>query len=338
MKINKGITLIALIITIIVMLILVSVSISIAIKTGLFEQAGNATKKYRGEQEKESNLSKITVGGVEYDSVEDYIAKNNGASQNAAKWVYVDNGDETIEITGIDLRGKKSEKKTQLTNGNSYDTITLKLQNDTLIIPDEIEGKRVISVSLTENLYDGMIEADYDTWLIINGVKNLIYSDNIEQIKNQAIAFKEVENLHLPSELKDISNTEMNSCPLGHFESLQSVIIPSKVENIGYGAFFGCSNLKNVRFAGAPKTIGQDVFIYTGIDELTFPEGVEEIGRTYDLGNETITLPKSLKKFDGIGMGSRNATISFPNGINENLTIPEDKWGASKVIVEGVEQ
>ena len=107
MKNTKGITLIALIITVIVMLILVSVSINIAIKTGLFEQAGNATKKYRGEQKKESNLSKITVGGVEYDSVEDYIAKNNGTSQDVVKWVYVDNGDGTVEITGLDLRGKK---------------------------------------------------------------------------------------------------------------------------------------------------------------------------------------------------------------------------------------
>ena len=44
---NKGITLIALIITIIVMLILVAVSIRIALSTGLFESAGKATKRYK---------------------------------------------------------------------------------------------------------------------------------------------------------------------------------------------------------------------------------------------------------------------------------------------------
>ena len=44
-KNNKGITLIALIITIIVMLILVSVTISMAVNGGLFEQAGRAVSQ-----------------------------------------------------------------------------------------------------------------------------------------------------------------------------------------------------------------------------------------------------------------------------------------------------
>lgn len=66
MKNQKGITLIALIITIIVMLILVSVSITIAIQTGLFKSASDATKNWNEAQTNEVDVdSKVnaTVNG-----------------------------------------------------------------------------------------------------------------------------------------------------------------------------------------------------------------------------------------------------------------------------------
>ena len=413
MKNTKGITLIALIITIIVMLILVSVSINIAIKTGLFEQAGNATKKYRGEQEKESNLSKITVGGVEYDSVEDYIAKNNGTSQDVVKWIYVDNGDGIVEITGIDLRGKKSEKKTIIGNTN-YGTITLKLSNDTLVIPNKIDGKNVTKVALAENIYDGMLESD-DGWFTISGIKNLIFADGIEELGIQHIAFDEIETVYAP---RDVKNLEQ--CSLGYLRGDVTINLSNKLESINDDIRYSCNGKYILNFPngkndslniplnkwGAEKIIvngnevestawifnedsngnieitgldltntiiqtgknieasdiyyahlyfssdffkvptkinGKDVVSFSFEDTIVpnilstsldifdvhviiLPETLEKIGTfKFDAGNRTIAFPNM-------------DTISFPNGKNENLTIPEDKWGASKVIVEGVEQ
>lgn len=412
MKNTKGITLIALIITIIVMLILVSVSINIAIKTGLFEQAGNATKKYRGEQEKESNLSKITVGGVEYDSVEDYIAKNNGTSQDVVKWIYVDNGDGTVEITGIDLRGKKSEKKTIIGNTN-YGTITLKLSNDTLVIPNKIDGKNVTKVALAENIYDGMLESD-DGWFTISGIKNLIFADGIEELGIQHIAFDEIETVYAPRDVKDLEQ-----CSLGYLRGDVTINLSNKLESINDDIRYSCNGKYILNFPngkndslniplnkwGAEKIIvngnevestawifnedsngnieitgldltntiiqtgknieasdiyyahlyfssdffkvptkinGKDVVSFSFEDTIVpnilstsldifdvhviiLPETLEKIGTfKFDAGNRTIAFPNM-------------DTISFPNGKNENLTIPEDKWGASKVIVEGVE-
>ena len=57
MKNQKGITLIALIITIIVMLILVTVSITIALQTGLFDAAGDATQQTKEARDQEEGLS-----------------------------------------------------------------------------------------------------------------------------------------------------------------------------------------------------------------------------------------------------------------------------------------
>ena len=80
MKENKGITLIALVITIIVMLILVAVTITMAINGGLFGYAQNAaggTKNaYISEQQIGENGT-VTVDNEEYASIDDYIDSLN---------------------------------------------------------------------------------------------------------------------------------------------------------------------------------------------------------------------------------------------------------------------
>ena len=77
-KTNKGITLIALVITIIVMLILVSVTISMAINGGLFEYAGKAVSDTQAAIDEEQELAdgKITVDGKVYNSIDEYLKKD----------------------------------------------------------------------------------------------------------------------------------------------------------------------------------------------------------------------------------------------------------------------
>ena len=81
---QKGITLIALVITIIVMLILVAVTISMAINGGLFEKAGKATGDTKNAMNAEQALAsgQITIGGITYASIDDYLAGNPLAEHN----------------------------------------------------------------------------------------------------------------------------------------------------------------------------------------------------------------------------------------------------------------
>ncbi len=76
MRGQKGITLIALVITIIVMLILVVVSVTVALQGGLFTSAKSAATNTNAEQQAESQLSNgiINVDGNLY-QIDDY-AKN----------------------------------------------------------------------------------------------------------------------------------------------------------------------------------------------------------------------------------------------------------------------
>ncbi len=71
---EKGITLIALIITIIVMLILVGVVVTVVIQSNLLGTAKTAGDKYKTAYEDESNMSEVTINGEKYASIEDYLA------------------------------------------------------------------------------------------------------------------------------------------------------------------------------------------------------------------------------------------------------------------------
>ena len=88
MKENKGITLIALIITIIVMLILVAVSVNITINSNIIGQAEKAAEGYKTAHEQESNIGQVTIGGKTYNSIEDYLAEQGPKEHN---FQYTDN-------------------------------------------------------------------------------------------------------------------------------------------------------------------------------------------------------------------------------------------------------
>ena len=72
---NKGITLIALIITIVIMLILVAVSVNIIINSNIIGQAEKAAEGYKTAYEQEANGREIEINGKKYGSVEEYLAE-----------------------------------------------------------------------------------------------------------------------------------------------------------------------------------------------------------------------------------------------------------------------
>ena len=84
MRKNKGITLIALIITIIVMLILVGVVVTVVIQSNLLGTAKTAGDKYKTAYEEEGNMSKVTINGEEYNSLDEYA---NRCEHEWGEWV-----------------------------------------------------------------------------------------------------------------------------------------------------------------------------------------------------------------------------------------------------------
>lgn len=78
MRTEKGITLIALVITIIVMLILVGVTITMALNGKLFDYAKDATQRTNTAKEAESELSNgsVSIDGTSVD-INEYVKATN---------------------------------------------------------------------------------------------------------------------------------------------------------------------------------------------------------------------------------------------------------------------
>ena len=98
MRKNKGVTLVALIITIIVMLILVAVSVNVVIKGNLIGTVEQTTAKFEEERQKEGNIDKeITVNDKnlnEYiDQLEYKIESNQYMEGITLVCVYTDNSE-----------------------------------------------------------------------------------------------------------------------------------------------------------------------------------------------------------------------------------------------------
>ena len=113
---EKGITLIALIITIIVMLILVGVVVTVVIQSNLLGTAKTAGDKYKTAYEDESNMSEVTINGEKYASIEDYLESIKPLPEGAGKKFtetkeYTDGTETAVIPGGFTVSGIRNETK-----------------------------------------------------------------------------------------------------------------------------------------------------------------------------------------------------------------------------------
>lgn len=129
LKTNKGITLVALIITVIVLLILVAVSISILLKSNLIGVAEKSTTKYNEAAKQEGSLNGIKGNGKDLDY---YLNKTDGSKDDNNK-----DDDKKDEVTNWrDLTLAERVELIKNTKGKMYvfdkgkDLYTAKLENE----------------------------------------------------------------------------------------------------------------------------------------------------------------------------------------------------------------
>ena len=189
MKENKGITLIALIITIIVMVVLVAVTVSIVVRSGIIGKAKQAKDDTQTAYQYEQTLGEsINIGGNVYNSIDDIVGKTedtgftitlefNGepihtftchAYQNETwgEWITrkYESG-ELNEIINYDENSDVRDTLTELFTQTQYDGGRIYIgdstDGDTMII------KRITGSSYHNMLYDDVIEANTEYELIM---------------------------------------------------------------------------------------------------------------------------------------------------------------------------
>lgn len=170
--------------------------------------------------------------------------------------------------------------------GYRYDTtevnggcaITYAFGNGDAVIPDEIDGLKVLVI------YEEAFMND-------DGLTSVV----------------------LPSTLTSIDTSAFYGCT-----SLKEIIIPDSVEYIGDDAFAMCTSLEKVTVGHGTRYIGNGAFSdCTSLKEVALGSGVEEIGAQafyFCTALEEITIPKSVGK---IGAGAFFGCSGLTNAVFE---------------------
>ena len=102
---------------------------------------------------------------------------------------------------------------------------------------------------------------------------------------------------------------------------MTSLIIPSSVTSIGYGAFRGCSGLTSLTIPSSVTSIGEGAFRgCSGLTSLTLPSGVTEIGDFVFEGCSgltSLTIPSSVTSIgESAFTGCSGLTsLTIPSGV-----------------------
>ena len=338
-KNKKGITLIALVITIIVLLILAGVSIAMLTGTnGILTQEQKAKlstelssykeqlELYKTEKLSENREfleSTLTVGKENLK----YNTQPEGEIGNI-KTVIPNIKDEYIDkveiIKGSLLINTQDKNEIEIAKSlgiaaNPYDIVNGELlsSNGNLLLMDET-GTLTIPDSVTKIGEGAFSNLDGLKTIIIPGtvkeigkgafqfdstLETVIIQEGVERIDqsafNQCINLKRIE---MPESIKRIDEYAFNFC-----ESLSSIEIPSKITEITGSSFGSCIKLSNVKFRGDKVTkINGSAFGNTAIKSINITKDVQEIS------NSAFTGCSNLEK---INIDAQNKNYVYESGI-----------------------
>lgn len=212
---------------------------------------------------------------------------------------------------------------------------------DVVVIPNVIEGKKVIAIG--NHAFKGCV-----------GIEKIIISEGIEILGNGVfLNCKGLKEVVLPSTLRRIGTTDLTGCAAilgsmskydGAFEytALESISIPNSVKYIGEYTFAGCENLKKVTLPSKLKELQKSTFQWCrSLEEVVFPREMETVRLSAFEGCEsirTVELPEGVTSIEeGAFAGCKSLqSIYIPdsvvqigggkgNGFLQTFGEPEDR-------------
>ena len=298
-KAQKGITLIALVITIIVLLILAGVTINMVLgDDGIIQNAQTAKNLNKDGQIEEA---------IELMASEIFIEKHGGEAASLTNRTptgvieaLVTDGivkeGELIPYGGQSIQYKDGRKSFSLDGIVEWDNTNvagLKIENGVVVgFLDESTRETVTSITIPEGVTS-----------IGNGAFGYCY---------------ELTEVNIPD-----SVTSIGEYAFGYCSSLETLQIPNSVESFGPYAFES-SAITSITIPRNMTTIGENAFSYSGLSSITIPDWVTTIER-YAFAYSQLTSVKIPSSVTSIGAsafnGCRITSIELPNSIT---TLPAD--------------
>ena len=338
-KRQKGITLIALVVTIVVLLILASISIqALTGDNGIITQAQKA--KYETDYARETETielakSEVVASGKEItkENLQSALDKAEGTGKTRVE--ETEDGD-GLEITFIGTNYKHNEELSTDSiseeeqsywtyRDNDDGTVTLlkynppasKLSGLTeLVVPNKLHGKKVKGVGKGESEFSDVI---WGSNICVEGYFNSEPAGyyNSEPIDSQ----NTIRKIIIQKNIKEIGKGAF----INGFK-LEEIELNSGLTKIGDNAFYGCRSLTSVKIPAGVKEIGYRVFGWcSGMKEIYIPKGVVSMGEHlfYAHGNKSGT---------GFNITVNMEDTSIPTTWNEHWNeywIPTINYGVS---------
>lgn len=265
---KRGITLIALVITIIVLLILAGVSIAMLTgNNGILTQANNA----KAENEK---------------------AKLNEEAELDMSDTYI----QTQQVKSYEITERDSNYSDWTTDGKG--TITKYTGDLTeIIIPSKIGDEVITCVGKDKGGYPIFDENN------IKKITKITISKGIRKIKYYAFGgCTELNKIIIPDTVDTIEDFSLTST------NIKSIIIPEGVkEMLGNMTLSHCENLRAIKFPSTLQKLGSNYFIGSGFTKLELPNNLKEIGICciWECPNvEEVYIPKSVTTVAWGGVGA----------------------------------
>lgn len=336
---EKGITLVALVITIIVLLILAGLTISYISNGGIIDKTKIAMNNYedadKKEQEMIDDINKKNKDEIELEPVySEKGAEDNIAPAELFEYEIINDGSmassymqnlptKTARITGIKLEycnvggydPIKKEINPKLKNTNYEIIYNGERIEDVLVIPYQIEldengnitesGEmyKITEVNLHVTSYYSLMNREYGS--VFPNVKKIVYPNTVEKIdiKDDDPLSMDPKFPTAPQEI--ILSKSLKYIPRAAFfrcSDLVSIEIPDSVESIGDNAFYGCSKLSNIEIPESVTSIGDSAFdgCYK-LNNIVIPDSVKSIENNTFLGCEALNNIVIPKSVQSIG-------------------------------------
>jgi Tfp pilus assembly protein PilE len=295
-KKNKGITLIALVITIIILLILAGISILMLTgQNGILNRAQEAKAKNEKSQAQEEVTIALNYLQIENETssatltqenkrkiLEDELKKSakdstviisgNGYKINHRKYdFYIDENLKLIE-------DEKEFDPTEWDKTAAPEDIFIWGSND----PNNSEYGTVVGYTDSVDNYPVLRYPSRCTKLGIDNDKYTFYEKYSEGqifLGSRDITAN-IEKIELPSTVTEIGRHAFNGDSQGgyNFSSLKSLDLPNSVTKIGNSAFYSCTGLTEVKIPDSVTSIGAWAFADTGLTDVKIPDSVTNIG------------------------------------------------------------
>lgn len=357
----KGITIVALVVTIVIMLILVGVTVTIAINGGLIGTAKDSKEETRytqvlAEKEMWEQEERPTERfGIKSETLEDLITRleneklltkkeaeevrKDGMTTIAKKWLVFG---ARKNVADASLWEYKLDKKTNLVTITKYlgvmdDLTELTIPNFLLIDGKEyrvtkIEGHDAWQAIANFNgnviISKGITEIGKASFNGANKITGVEIPDSVTLISDYAFQYcKSLTKIEIPGTVKKIGNWwgNVNGQIFNGCSNLKEVILEEGIEEISGRAFDSCSKVKEWKLPKSLKRIGPCAFMNISVEEFNIPENVESIAATFISSSNLsrINVDSNNKYFTSVD------GILFDKDSTRLIKYPENRDGNS---------